>query len=54
MFQSFFVFGDDVFKELSEETIQIAEERREAIDKGERERYTQLKADFQRTPRRDR
>ena len=31
----------------------IAEERREAIDKGERERYTQLKADFQRTPRRD-
>jgi len=41
------------FKELSEETIQIAEERREAIDKGERERYTQLKADFQRTPRRD-
>ena len=53
MFQSFFVFGDDVFKELSEETIQIAEERREAIDKGERERYTQLKADFQRTARRD-
>ena len=31
----------------------IAEERRQAMDKGERERYTQLKADFQRTPRRD-
>ena len=53
MFQSFFVFGDDVFEELSEEAIQIAEERREAIDEGERERYAQLKAEFQRTPRRE-
>ena len=29
-------------KWLSEEALQIAEERREAKDKGERERYTQL------------
>ena len=53
VFQSFFVFGDNIFEELSEEAIQIAEERREAIDRGERERYTQLKAEFQRTPKRD-
>ena len=37
----------------SEEALQIAEERREVKGKGERERYTQLKADFQRTARRD-
>ena len=30
---------------LSEEAFQIAEKRREAKGKGERERYTQLKAD---------
>ena len=35
-------------KWLSEETSQIAEERREAKGKGERERYTQLNAEFQR------
>ena len=40
-------------KWLSEEALQIAEERREVKGKGERERYTQLKADFQRTARRD-
>ena len=30
-----------------EETLQIAEERREVKGKGERERYTQLNAEFQ-------
>ena len=33
-------------KWLSEETLQIAEERRETKGKGERERYTQLNVDF--------
>ena len=37
----------------SEEALQIAEERREAKDKGERERYTHLNAEFQRIARRD-
>ena len=32
----------------SEETLQIAEERREARGRGDRERYTQLNAEFQR------
>ena len=36
---------------MSEETLQIAEERREV--KGKRERYTQLNANFQRVARRD-
>ena len=40
-------------KWLSEETLQRAEKRRKAKDKGERERYTQLNADFQRIARRD-
>ena len=40
-------------KWLPEEAIQIAEERREAIGKGEKERYTYLNAEFQRTARRD-
>ena len=40
-------------KWLSEETLQTAEERREAKSKGERERYTQLNAEFQRTARKD-
>ena len=40
-------------KWLSEETLQTAEERREAKSKGERERYTQLNAEFQRIARRD-
>ena len=40
-------------KWLSEEALQIAEERREAKSKGERERYTQLNGVFQRTARRD-
>ena len=38
---------------MSEEALQIAEERREAKGKGERERYTQLNTEFQRTARRD-
>ena len=39
---------------LSEEALQIAEERREAKSKEERERYTQINAEFQRISRRDR
>ena len=40
-------------KWLSEEAIHIAEKRREVKGKGEKERYTQLKAEFQRISRRD-
>ena len=39
---------------LSEEDLQIAEKRREAKGKGEKERYTHLNAEFQRIKRRDR
>ena len=38
---------------MSKEALQIAEKRREAKSKGERERYTQLNAEFQRIERRD-
>ena len=38
---------------MSDEALQIAEERRETKSKGERERYTYLHAEFQRTTRRD-
>ena len=38
---------------MSEEALQIAEERREAKGKGEKARYTHLNAEFQRTARRD-
>ena len=38
---------------MAEETLQIAEERREVKGKGEKERYTQLNAEFQRIARRD-
>ena len=38
-------------KWLSEEALQITEERKEAKDKGEREKYTQLNAEFQRIAR---
>ena len=38
---------------LSEEALQIAEKRREANGKGERERYTHLNAELQRIARRD-
>ena len=37
---------------LSEEALQIAEKRREAKGKGEKERYTHLNAEFQRIVRR--
>ena len=40
-------------KWLFEEALQVAEKRREAKGKGEKERYTQLKAEFQRIARRD-
>ena len=40
-------------KWLSEEALQIAEKGREVKGKGEKERYTHLNADFQRTARRD-
>ena len=36
-----------------EEALQIAETRREAKTKGEKERYTRLNAEFQRLARRD-
>ena len=38
---------------MSEEALQIAEKRREARGKGERERYTQLNTEFQRIARRN-
>ena len=38
---------------LSEEPLQIAVKRREVKGKGEKERYTHLNAEFQRTARRD-
>ena len=40
-------------KWLSKEVLQIAEKRREVKGKGEKERYIQLNAEFQRTARRD-
>ena len=38
---------------MSEEALQIAEERKEVKGKGERERYRQLNAEFQRIARGD-
>ena len=38
---------------MSEEALQIAKKRREAKGKGEKERYIQLNAEFQRIARRD-
>ena len=38
---------------MSEEALQILKERREAKSKGERERYTQLNAEFQRKAKKD-
>ena len=38
---------------FSEETLQIAEKKREAKGKGEIKRYTHLNAEFQRIARRD-
>ena len=38
---------------MSEEVLKIAEERRESKGKGEKERYTQMNAEFQRIAKRD-
>ena len=38
---------------MSEEALQIAVKRREAKNKGEKEKYTHLNAEFQRIARRD-
>ena len=38
---------------MSEEALQIDEERREAKGKGEKERYSHLNAEFQKITRRD-
>ena len=38
---------------MSEEALQIAEKKREAKGKGEKERYTHLNTEFQRIKRRD-
>ena len=40
-------------KWLSEEALQIADKRKDANGKGEKERYTHLNAEFQRIARRD-
>ena len=40
-------------KWFSEDALQIGEKRREVKGKGERERYTQLNTEFQRTARRE-
>ena len=40
-------------KWLSEEALQVAEKRKEAKGKGEKERYKHLNAEFQRIARRD-
>ena len=40
-------------KHVLEETLRIAEKRREAKGKGEKERYTHLNAEFQGIARRD-
>ena len=40
-------------KWLCEEALQIAEKRREAKGKGEKQRYTHLNSEFQRIARRD-
>ena len=41
-------------KWLSEEALEIAEKRKEAEGKGEKEKYTHLNAEFQRTAGRNR
>ena len=38
---------------MSEEDLQIVEKRREAKGRAERERYTQLKAEFQKIAKRE-
>ena len=39
---------------MSEESLQIAEKRKDVKGKGEKERYTHLETEFQRIARRDR
>ena len=46
------LFADNM-KQLSEEALQIAVKRREVKGNGEKERYTNLNAEFQRIARRD-
>ena len=46
------LFADDM-KQLSEEALQIAVKRREVKGNGEKERYTNLNAEFQRIARRE-
>ena len=41
-------------KWLSEEALKMVEKRREVKGKGERERYTQMNAEFQRIAKKDR
>ena len=41
-------------KYLSKEALKIAEERRKVKNKGEKERYTQMNAEFQRKESRER
>ena len=48
-----FVGNEKQAKWLSEEALQLAVKRIEAKDKGEKERYTHLNADFLRIARRD-
>ena len=45
--------GEGKCKKLPEEALQIAEKRREAKGKGEKETYNQLNAEFQRIARRE-
>ena len=45
--------GAQKVKWLFEEALQVAEKRREAKGKGEKERYNYLNAEFQRIARRD-
>ena len=40
-------------KQLSQEALQIADKRKDAKGKGEKERYTHLNAEFQRITRRE-
>ena len=47
------VHRSTIHNRLSEEALQIAEKRREAKGKGEKERYTHLKAEFQQIARRE-
>ena len=43
----------EIQKGFSEEALQIVKKRREVKGKGEKERYTHMNAEFQRTARRD-